>query len=146
MGAEAWRCVFVWAHMMQNAYACTQTKGTEGCLKNMHQAQQQWAELVCSSLTFLFSLSARKVPSSSQWALSAGAKINIASFFVMSVLSFESHHLGWSRNMKDETQPGMLRRCYHTHLFTVHFLLSNGLSHTVTPHYTHLIQCVTVWA
>lgn len=45
---------------------------------------------------------------------------------------------------KCETQQGMLSRCHHTLLFTVHMLLSNGLPHPVTPHYTHTSSNVSL--
>lgn len=149
MGAEVWSGVRVYDCVM---CLCERTRCT------MHILVLDWNDFgvwrrctrintrelsLCalpSPFFFLPSLFALEFPSSSLWAASAGAKITITFFFFTSVLSFVYHdNRGWSRKVKDETRQGML-----PHLFIYCPLLSNGLSHPVTPHYTQLIQCVIV--
>lgn len=148
-GAEAWRWVCadecVLCERTWCKHACVGARGLWTYEEDAPgSTPASWACVLFPHL-FIPPPPALKLPSSSLGAVSAGAsKINITSFLVTSVLGSASQHSGWTRNEKDETQQEMLSVCHHTLLFTVRFLLSNGLSHPVTPCYTDLIQCVTV--
>lgn len=139
LGAEAWRCVCIqvcwWLWRVHHALVFEWKYFLVRFLKVMHQDQHKWAELVCSS------------PVMNSLCRILKNKHHIFLFYLCvehnTAVSVQKHST--CPNVKDETQEGMLSMCCNTILFTVHFMLSNGLSHLVTPHFMHTSFNVSLW-
>lgn len=147
MKVSEYMCFFICVsiHNAQSTvYACVAGKGF-WCLKKMHQDQHQWVQLVSFSLTFLFfspSICSKTPIVITTSTLCRGFKNKHHIFRSYLCVGFRIATL-WGEwfqcksiehdEMWKTKQTGKLSRCYHTFLFTVHFLLSNVLSWLVTP-------------
>lgn len=120
--------VFVRAYLMHDAYACGGERGS-WCLKKTHQDQHQRIELVRFSLTLF---SALKLPSSSLWASLCRKFENRYDIF----LCYDRVELcitTFGAKCERRDSAGDAQQVPpHPYIYCC-FLLSNGLSHPVTP-------------